>query len=437
MALISELVTKLTVDNSSLTTGLNNATNKFNKFGTSAAKGLSSLRSKILGLGAAFGIALTPIGIFYSLRKIGEEVDKITDSARGLGIAGEALQRLGYTAELSGQNLQDVEMFLTRANKSIGEAAQGNRQFIETFAKLNINVRDLKGQALDKQFLTIASALGKVTDKNIQAAIAAEIFGRNYTSVLSVVRDGIDDNIKGFDQLGLGINESQRKAIDAFGDAQTRIGAIFQSLGQKITAYTAGSFAGIIKSVEDIIKKMGGMDAVAAKFSAAILGAAKVAIQAIKAVSNVIDNFKISGLENQIENLQDTKNQNTFVSSGGFPLTDQQAQDFSGKNTQEGFSIVPAITAAITNNPINQQIKVLVDRINAQQIENNKTGELDKIQTLLEQQINTINKAAEVNLKVSVEPSPEFKITTYENGKKATRDVIAEMARQSGQRGIK
>ncbi len=239
-------------------------------------------------------------GLIGKMSEVAESIDKVTDAARGLGIPAQSLQRLGYAASLSGVGMTELEGQLKKMNLSIGQAMNGNESMVDSFNKLGLSMSDLQGKDLDQQFLMIAEALGKVQDKNLQAAMGAEIFGRNYTQALSLVRDGITKNVGEFDKLGLALTDSQRAAVDAMGDSQNRLGAIWEGFSQKIVAYVAPAFEKLTTWIGDTITKFGGIDEVAQKFARAIVDGVKWAINALNGLLNTIDGLYARMIKMQI-----------------------------------------------------------------------------------------------------------------------------------------
>jgi hypothetical protein len=287
------------------------------------SSGFQNMTNKVMGLGrsilqygkwVALGITASAAGLWILLGKIGDSIDKITDTARGLGVSAQAFQSLGYAASLSGVSMDELEMSLKKINVAIGQASSGNKEMVDTFASIGLSAFSLKGLSLDQQFITVANAIGKMTDKNQQASVAMQLFGRGYVSVLNMIRDGVTDNIKEFDKLGLALTDSQRKAVDSFGDSKNRLGAIWQGFSQKVVGYVSPAFTRIIDYISDTILQMGGIDKAAQSFAQAIVTGVKDAISAIRGlISGLNEIYKVfldiqqRRYEVKLENLKDTE----------------------------------------------------------------------------------------------------------------------------------
>jgi len=264
--------------------------NSFNAINHSVGDiGKSLLKWGAIGATAAAALG---VGMFATLNRIAESIDTITTKARSLGIAGEALQRLGYAAAQSGFQLEDLTTAFRKVNMTIGMAVLHGGTYAQPFDDLKLSLESIQGLSVDKQFLAIVDALGKVTDGNKQAAIASQFFSRGYETVLNLARDNIQASLKEFDSLGVGIDESQRKAVKAFGDAQTKMGAIFAGFGQKVTAFVSPAFTKLIDFISDSIIEMGGMDAAARSFAGTIVGGLQGAVGVANKFLNALTETK-------------------------------------------------------------------------------------------------------------------------------------------------
>ena len=68
-------------------------------------------------------------------------------------------------------------------NEQIGEAANGNKDFEESFSRLGLKMDDLIKMGVDEQLLTVAQALGEVTSQADKAQIGATLFGDNWLPI--------------------------------------------------------------------------------------------------------------------------------------------------------------------------------------------------------------------------------------------------------------
>ena len=270
-------------------------------FGSMAGK-VKELGMSILNFGkwVALGITAAAAGIWIMLNKTAESIDKVTDAARGLGVGASDLQAMAYAASLSGVEFESLEMLIKKMSISLGNAVNGSDEAKDAFKQLGLSLDNLKNLSVPEQMDSILFALGKVDDKTKQNSLSFTIFGKSMTDALNLARDGFSKNLDEFEKLGLAITDSQRQAVDAFGDSQQRLGGIWKGFSEKVTAYVAEPFSKMIDWISDTIIKMGGIDSAAQKFAKAIVEAVRWAVNGLNSLVNMIDGLYARMLKIQI-----------------------------------------------------------------------------------------------------------------------------------------
>ena len=259
--------------------------NSFTAIGTKATLGL---KAAVGGFSLLSGAMLAGItGLYAFTGKIGETIDHVTDAARGLGVSAAEFQKLSYAASLGGVGINSIGDSLKKFNINVGQALSGNQDAIDSFKAIGVSVDQLKGKDLTQQFLLSATAAGNLKDKNQAAAASAAVFGRSYTDALSLGRDGIAENVKEFDKLGATLTESQRKAVDAFGDSKTKLSTIFDGFTQKVVADISPAFTQITEQVSQFIIASGGLDGVATKVGNTLTQVVNFTIDAVKGIGSI------------------------------------------------------------------------------------------------------------------------------------------------------
>lgn len=257
----------------------------FNDLTNHAKSGADTILNKWLGL----GVALSAGGLIAFFNKTANSIDKITDSARGLGIAADELKKLKYGAELGGSSIEEIEGNLKKFNITLGKALKGNEEAAQSFKNIGISISDLKGKDLASQFITTATALANIKDKNIAAADGMEIFGKSYETALKLGRDGIAENIKEFDKLGATLTNTQRKAVDAFGDAKTKLNTIFEGFFEKVVAGSSPAFTKLVDQVSDFITTSGGIDGIAENVANKIKSIVDVSVDIFRGLIPIVN----------------------------------------------------------------------------------------------------------------------------------------------------
>ena len=178
MANVGDLKVLLTADDK--------ASDKIAKSGSSMKTTLGSLGKSYAVLGGI--IAGTFAASVRDFMKTGDELHKM---ALRTGMSVEALDRLGYVANLSGNSLKDVENMLRRQTIAMNEARDGTMIGLEAFEKLGITLESIEGLNTEEQFLHILTTLADMTSETEQVDAAMAVFGnRMGTSVIPMIAGG-------------------------------------------------------------------------------------------------------------------------------------------------------------------------------------------------------------------------------------------------------
>jgi hypothetical protein len=86
-------------------------------------------------------------------------------------------------------------------NEQIGEAANGNKDFEESFARLGLSMAELTKLGVDEQLITVANALGQVSSQADKAQIGATLFGDNWLPALKLTEVNVKALANEFDNL--------------------------------------------------------------------------------------------------------------------------------------------------------------------------------------------------------------------------------------------
>ncbi|NUQ51008.1 MAG: phage tail tape measure protein, partial [Phycisphaerae bacterium] len=190
-----------------LTKGLRAAQKRLEAFGA----GLRSIGTRMTALGA--GILAPLAASAKTFANMGDSLDEM--SAR-TGVSVETLSELALAAELSGADLETLEIGIRKMQKAITEAASGSKSAIDALAQLGLNVQDLVDLSPEQQFKLIADRISKIDDPTRRAALAMEIFGKSGTRLLPMLQDGAKGLAKFQEQArALGLTVSTQAAKDA------------------------------------------------------------------------------------------------------------------------------------------------------------------------------------------------------------------------------
>jgi hypothetical protein len=221
---------------------------KFTKQLDDAAKKLKSFGDSIANIGKqfiAFGGAITG-ALLIAAQRFAVAGDQIAKVAQKTGIGVEALQQLKYAAEESGASFEDLAIGIKKMQQAIFAAEGGSVQAKAALAGIGLSVDQLKKLSPDQQFLTIAKALGNVSDAGARTATVMEIFGKGGTALLplfSAGADGIEKLTKKAESLGLVMS-----ATDI--GAATKLNETLKDLYQQMQAVTYAIGAAIAQAIQ-------------------------------------------------------------------------------------------------------------------------------------------------------------------------------------------
>ncbi|MFI4912427.1 MAG: phage tail tape measure protein [Sedimentisphaeraceae bacterium JB056] len=238
---------QLYVENSRFLRGLKSAQAKLKAFGAGTAK-IGSLISA--GAAAAGAPLLAAAKRFASF---GDSIDK---SSKRTGMSAESLSALGFAAEQSGSNMEQLENGIRRMQRTIEYAGDGLSTYTRALDKLGLSADSLKGLSTDQQFDLIAKSLNKIEDPSKKAAVAMEIFGRSGTSLLPML-----DNLEALKQeakeLGLVIDSDQAASAAELTDAVNRVKRSVGALAFNVGSALADALTKAAKKITDFAVKTG------------------------------------------------------------------------------------------------------------------------------------------------------------------------------------
>lgn len=221
MATTDDLVISLRADVSQLQKGLEQvndqllATQGVSIATTQAmSSGFSRAANAALFLKAAIVAATAAAATLFTTVTNG--VREFNSLANSLNLTYNQLARLQSVSE--GANLEtDMMIDLAKTlNEQIGEAANGNKDFEESFARLGLSMDTLLKMGVDEQLLVVADALGNVTSQADKAQIGATLFGDNWLPALKLTEVNVKGLADEFDKLLPKINDLDvSRAIEA------------------------------------------------------------------------------------------------------------------------------------------------------------------------------------------------------------------------------
>jgi hypothetical protein len=178
---------------------------------------------------------------YEGLKKVGELVEGTVKAAveakhlgERLGITGEAVQELGYAADVTGASAEDLQIGMQHLARGMQEMqTKGTGPAAQALSRLGIHMRDLKGESLDQNLEVIANKFAAMPDGANKAAIAMELFGRQGTRLIPLLNKGqagITDLRNEAEKLGVVIDEAGIEKAEEFEIAQKKLGATLKGI---------------------------------------------------------------------------------------------------------------------------------------------------------------------------------------------------------------
>lgn len=176
-----------------------------------------------------------------AVKKIGEMVDHVVEAAVGaerlgqkIGITAEAVQELGYAADVSGASTEDLQVSMQHLARGMEEfRTKGTGPMKDGLNALNLSFSQLKGESLDQNLEAIADKFAEMPDGVKKTAAAMDIFGRSGTALIPLLNkggDGIAELRNEAEKLGVVIGGEGIKRAEEFEESQKRLKATITGL---------------------------------------------------------------------------------------------------------------------------------------------------------------------------------------------------------------
>jgi hypothetical protein len=172
---IADLLIKLSVQTSELTTGLKSAEASITDFVSGVKKVVGGLT---LGL-AAKKLADEMMGVISAaaeLSKVGQKV----------GMSATDISRLASAADDAGLPVETLARGLRFLSRSMTEAQDGSLELQFMFKEMGVNLEEGPNEAI----LQMADAFGKMNDEERKTAVSMKAFGRGGAELVSFLSEG-------------------------------------------------------------------------------------------------------------------------------------------------------------------------------------------------------------------------------------------------------
>lgn len=218
---------------------------KYNALGQQAPADLRKLQAEtnkvekstgLLGgaigkIGTAMAAAFTVGAVTNAIRSTVEYAGAMKDTADRLGIGVERAQAWNAAAKLNGTTLDAMSTSAFMLQKNLGAGGSG---VTGALSRLGVSLADIRRLSPEDQFELVARQLGTVTDASTRATLGAQLMGKGYSQVSTLIVAGIDEQIAKVREMGLVLDEDTIKAVDGLGDAWDAVTLAGQALGARV-----------------------------------------------------------------------------------------------------------------------------------------------------------------------------------------------------------
>ena len=259
-----------------------NLTNEEKRLQNSFAKTQSSMRMRskglrIIGSSARFlargflAVGTASIGVGLASMKLSNNLAQhgadVVDTAIKLGIGTTELQKLRYTAELSGVSISTLDKSIEKLSRNTVDASHGVGTAKKAFDTLGLSASELKELKPEQSLSLIADKLKNVTNKQERLRLTTLLFGRSGGSMVNMLKDGsaeMEIMGKKAEKTGYVLSTKTLKAADLNDDAyfemQQSIKGVSYTLGNILMptfTKTFGSITTWLSNNQERVKERG------------------------------------------------------------------------------------------------------------------------------------------------------------------------------------
>lgn len=231
----------------------------FNRVGAEA-QGLRAKLAKTfrgLNIAALIGGGAGVAGLTAALKQSFSSLDELAKLSDRLGADPRGLRSLQLAAELGGASLRELETGLVTYQRRIDEADTGTKSAADAFARLSINVADLRQLGIERQIQLLAERLSAVRDPAEKTRLAFDLLGRSGSKLLLTLSpQAIAAATAEVQKLGGALTRQNLARIEAANDAFTKMRASVSALVDEVAIQLAPGFSELADAIRDMVPQM-------------------------------------------------------------------------------------------------------------------------------------------------------------------------------------
>jgi uncharacterized protein YukE len=169
--------------------------------------------------------------------------DALAKTASKIGTTTEALSALQYAGQLTGVEVNTMNMALQRFARRASEAAVGTGEAKGALRELRLDARELVKLPLDQQMLELADAFEDAKRRGLNPLrLGFKLFdseGAQLVTTLAAGRDGLAEMFGEARRLGVVMSSNAAKGVEDANGALTRLQSLFGGVTKQVVAALA------------------------------------------------------------------------------------------------------------------------------------------------------------------------------------------------------
>lgn len=185
-------------------------------------------------VGGAIGAAFSIAGFVSSVKGAIDVLDKLDESAQKANIGVETLGGFQFAVQMAGGSADQATEAIAKLNRTIADAAAGDKKAIQAFEAIGVAYTDAGGaaRAADEVFADVADRFKSYADGPEKGALAVALFKRGGEALLPVLNAGGDalrQNIEYFAKYS-GVTEENARRAGEFNDTLDKMALISKGI---------------------------------------------------------------------------------------------------------------------------------------------------------------------------------------------------------------
>lgn len=221
-------------------------------------EGVSRASENFMGKLERLGVAsvFAEAGIFGLANKVADMGFELGEAAIKTGLTTKEFQYWSYVAKQSGMSADELTGTIGRLYRNLGQARNPTSQQAQALKYLGISLRDSNGhlKSTNEIYKEVLISLGKVPDRQMQAAASNALLGKSYQSVLpqiNAMKTGMKENTEEFNKYAMVLSQDAIEQSDKFHRTSINLQTSLSSLAQAVGMQLIPVLQPLIKSMAD------------------------------------------------------------------------------------------------------------------------------------------------------------------------------------------